>query len=116
MGNKSLCKRKFDCTRDKTHHKEQRKEHYWRNKRERANIEERNDDDDVNRDFQQEEVQRGMYAHIVYIKSIEFKFKLLFNIIDCNSYLMFFKKHKQICLIVSMKSLKPKLKKKLNHL
>jgi hypothetical protein len=93
MGNKSLCKRKFDRTRDETHHNEQRKEHYWRNKRERANIEERNDDD-VNRDFQQEEVQPGMHAHIVYIKSIEFKFKLLFNIIDCNSDLMFFKKHK----------------------
>jgi hypothetical protein len=93
MGNKSLHKRKFDRTRDETHHNEQRKEHYWRNKRERANIEERNDDD-VNRDFQQEEVQPGMHAHIVYIKSIEFKFKILFNIIDCNYDLMFFKKHK----------------------
>jgi hypothetical protein len=93
MGNKSLRKRKFDRTRDETHHNEQRKEHYWRNKRERANIEERNDDN-VNRDFQQEEVQPGMHAHIVYIKSIEFKFKILFNIIDCNYDLMFFKKHK----------------------
>jgi hypothetical protein len=71
MGNKSLCKRKFDRTRDETHHNEQRKEHYWRKKRERENIEERNDDD-VNRDFQQEEVQPGMHVHIVYIKSIEF--------------------------------------------
>jgi hypothetical protein len=71
MGNKSLCKRKFDRTRDETRHNEQRKEHYWRKKRERENIEERNDDD-VNRDFQQEEVQPGMHVHIVYIKSIEF--------------------------------------------
>ena len=90
MGNKSLCKRKFDHTQDETHHNEQRKGHYWRKKREHVNIEERNDDN-VNRDFQQEEVQPGMYAHIVYIKSIEFKFKILFNIIDCNYNLMFFK-------------------------
>ena len=93
MGNTSFCNRKFDLTRDETHHNEKRKEHYWRNKRERANIEERNGDN-VNRDFQQEEVQPGMHAHIVYIKSIEFKFKILFNIIDCNYNLMFFKKHK----------------------
>jgi hypothetical protein len=66
MGNKSLCKRKFDRTRD----------------------------DNVNIYFQQEEVQLGMHAHIVYIKSIEFKFKILFNIIDCNYDLMFFRKHK----------------------
>ena len=51
MGNKSLHKRKFDHTRDDTHQNKQRKEHYWINKRERANIEERNDDN-VNRDFQ----------------------------------------------------------------
>jgi hypothetical protein len=93
MGNKSLRKKKIDRTRDKTHHNKQRKEHHWRNKQECVNIEERNDDD-VNKYFQQEEVQLGMHAHIVYIKSIEFKFKLLFNIIDCNSDLMFFKKHK----------------------
>jgi hypothetical protein len=93
MGNKSLRKRKFDCTQDETHHNDQRKENYWRNKREHANIEERNDDN-VNRYFQQEEVQPGMHAHIVYIKSIEFKFKILFNIIDYNYDLMFFKKHK----------------------
>jgi hypothetical protein len=93
MGNKSLRKRKFDRTRDETLHNDQRKEHYWRNKRERENIEER-DDDNVNRDFQQEEVQLGMHAHIVYIKSIEFKFKILFYIIDCNYDLIFFKKNK----------------------
>jgi hypothetical protein len=75
MGNKSLHKRKFDHTRDETHHNEQRKEYYWRNNQEPANVEEINDDN-VNRDFQQEEVQPGMHAHIVYIKSIEFKFKI----------------------------------------
>jgi hypothetical protein len=32
MGNKILRKRKFDRTRDETHHNEQRKEHYWRKK------------------------------------------------------------------------------------
>jgi hypothetical protein len=64
MGNKSFFKRKFDRTRDDTHQNEQRKEHYWRKKRERANIEERNDDN-VNRDFQQEEVQPGMHAHMM---------------------------------------------------
>jgi hypothetical protein len=63
MGNKSLRKRKFDRTRDDTRQNEQRKEHYWRKKRERANIEERNDDN-VNRDFQQE-VQPGMHAHMM---------------------------------------------------
>jgi hypothetical protein len=93
MGKKSLRKRKFDRTRDDTHQNEQRKEHYWRKKQERANIEERNNDN-VNRDFQQEEFQPGMHAHIVYIKSIEFNFKILFNIIDCNYNLIFFKKHK----------------------
>ena len=93
MGNKGLCKIKFDHTRYKTHHNKQRKEHYWRNKQERANIEERNNDN-VNRYFQQEEVQTGMHAHIVHLQNVEFKFKLLFNIIDCNSNLMFFKKHK----------------------
>jgi hypothetical protein len=56
MGNTSLCKRKFDRTRDETRHNKQKKEHYWRKKRERPNIEERNDDN-VNRDFQQEEAQ-----------------------------------------------------------
>jgi hypothetical protein len=71
MGNKSLRTRKFDRTLDETCHNEQRKDNYWRKKRERENIEERNDDD-VNRDFQQEEVQLGMHVHIVYIKSIDF--------------------------------------------
>ena len=93
MRNKSLHKRKFDHNWDEIHHIEQRKEHYWRNKRERENIEERNDDN-VNRYFQQAEVQPGMHAHIVYIKSIEFKFKILFNIIDSDYDLMFFKKQK----------------------
>jgi hypothetical protein len=35
-----------------------------------------------------------MHAHIVYMKSIELKLKLLFNIIYYNFDLMFFKKHK----------------------
>ena len=39
MGNKSLRKRKFDHTRNDTRQNEQRKENYWRKKRERANIE-----------------------------------------------------------------------------
>jgi hypothetical protein len=55
MGNKIFCKRKYDRTRDDTHQIEQKKEIYWRNKQERANIEERNDDN-VNRDFRLEEV------------------------------------------------------------
>jgi hypothetical protein len=93
MGNICLRKRKFDRIRHETHPNDQRKEHYWRNKRECANIEEWNDDN-VNRYFQQEEVQPGMHAHVIYIKSIEFKFKILFNIIDCNYNLMFLKKHK----------------------
>jgi hypothetical protein len=85
-----LCKRKFDRTRDDTQQKEQRKDLYWRMKQERANIEERNDDN-FNRYFQQEEVQPGMHEHMmiehtthirtVFIKykiqSIEFKFKIL---------------------------------------
>jgi hypothetical protein len=50
MGNKSLRKRKFDRTRDDTRQIEQRKGIYRRNKQERANIEERNDDN-VNRYF-----------------------------------------------------------------
>jgi hypothetical protein len=69
MGNKSLRKRKFDLTRDETCHNEQRKENYWRKKREHENIEERNDDD-VNKDFRKEEVQLGMHVHIFYIRSI----------------------------------------------
>jgi hypothetical protein len=50
MGNKSLCKRKYDRTRDDTGQIEQRKELYRRMKQEHANIEEINDDN-VNRDF-----------------------------------------------------------------
>ena len=90
MGNKSLRKRKFDRTRDDTHQIEQRKEIYWRKKQERANIEERNDDN-ANRYFRQEEVQPGMHAHMMIehtthigtvfrkykIQSIEFKLKIL---------------------------------------
>ena len=64
MGNKSLCKRKYDPTRDDTRQIKQRKELYWRKKQERENIEERNDDN-VNRDFQQQEVQSGMHAHMM---------------------------------------------------
>ena len=85
-----LHKRKFDRTRDDTRQIEQRKELYWRNKWECANIEEKNYDN-VNRDFQQEEVQPGMHAHMMIehmthigivsikyiIQSIEFKFKIL---------------------------------------
>jgi hypothetical protein len=88
MGNKSLHKRKFDRTRDETYHNDQRKKHYWRNKQEHANIEERNNAN-VNRGFQREEVQLVMHAHIVYIKRIKYKFKIMFNIIDCNYDLMF---------------------------
>jgi hypothetical protein len=65
-------------------------EHYWRKKKELANIEKKNDDN-VNRNFQQEEVQPGMHAHMMIehtphigtvfrkyiIQSIEFKFKIL---------------------------------------
>jgi hypothetical protein len=57
MGNKSLWKRKYDRTRDDTHQIEQKKELYWRKKQECENIEEINDDN-VNRDFRQEEVQQ----------------------------------------------------------
>jgi hypothetical protein len=63
MGNKSLRKRKYDLTRDDTRQIEQRKELYRRKKQEHAYIEEINDDN-VNRDFRQEEVQPGMHAQI----------------------------------------------------
>jgi hypothetical protein len=90
MGNKSLRKRKFDRTRDDTCQIKQRKEFYWRKKHKRANIDERNDNN-VNRDFRQEEVQLGMHLHMMIehtthigtvsrnykIQSIEFKFKIL---------------------------------------
>jgi hypothetical protein len=90
MGNKSLCKRKYDRTRDDTRQIEQRKELYWRKRQERVNIEEINEDN-VNRDFQQEEVQPGMHAGMMIkhtthigtvfrkykIQSIEFKLKIL---------------------------------------
>jgi hypothetical protein len=69
MGNKSLRKRKYDRTRDDTRQIEQRKELYRRKKQERANIEEINDDN-VNRDFRQEEVQPGMHADMM-IKSTQ---------------------------------------------
>jgi hypothetical protein len=64
MGNKSLRKRKYDRTRDDTRQIEQRKELYRRKKQEHANIEEINDDN-VNRDFRQEEVQPGMHADMM---------------------------------------------------
>jgi hypothetical protein len=64
MGNKSLRKRKYDRTRDDTRQIEQRKELYKKKKQERANIEEINDEN-VNRDFRQEEVQRGMHADMM---------------------------------------------------
>jgi hypothetical protein len=90
MGNKSLCKRKYDRTRDDTRQIDQRKELYRRKKQERANIDEINDDN-VNRDFRQEEFQPGMHAHMMIehtthigtifrkykIQSIEFKLKIL---------------------------------------
>jgi hypothetical protein len=90
MGNKSLRKRKYDRTRYDTRQIEQRKELYRRKKQEHENIEEINDDN-VKRDFRQEEVQPGMHAdmmikhttHIgtIYrkykIQSIEFKLKIL---------------------------------------
>jgi hypothetical protein len=59
-----LRKRKYDRTRDDTRQIEQRKELYRRKKEERANIEEINDDN-VNRDFRQEEVQPGMHAYMM---------------------------------------------------
>ena len=64
MGNKSLHKRKYDRTRDDTRQIEQRKEFYRRKKQERVNIEEINDDN-VNRDFRQEEVQTGMHVDMM---------------------------------------------------
>jgi hypothetical protein len=64
MGNKSLRKRKYDRTRVDTRQIEQRKELYKKKKQERANIEEINDDN-VNRDFRQEEVQPGMHADMM---------------------------------------------------
>jgi hypothetical protein len=90
MGNKILRKRKYERTRDDTRQIEQRKELYWRKKQERANIEERNNDN-VNRHFRQEEVQPNMHTHMMIehtthigtlfrkykIQSIEFKFKIL---------------------------------------
>jgi hypothetical protein len=90
MGNKSLLKRKYDRTRDDTRQIEQRKEIYRRKKQERANIEEINNDN-VNRDFRQEEVQPGMHVDMMIkhtthigtvfrkykIQSIEFKLKIL---------------------------------------
>ena len=90
MGNKSLCKRKIDRTRDDIHQIEQRKELYQRKKQEHANIQEINNDN-FNRDFWQEEVQPGMHAHMMIehtthigtvfrkykIQSIEFKLKIL---------------------------------------
>jgi hypothetical protein len=93
MGNKSLRKIKYDRTQDDTRQIDQRKEIYRRKKQERANIEEINDDN-VNRDFRQEEVQPGMHAdmmikHMTHIgtvfrkykiQSIEFKLKILYII------------------------------------
>jgi hypothetical protein len=64
MGNKSLRKRKYDRTRDDTHQIEQRKDLYRKKKQERANIEEINDDN-VNRDFRQEEAQPGMHTDMM---------------------------------------------------
>jgi hypothetical protein len=90
MENKSLCKRKYDRTRDDTRQIEQRKDLYRRKKQERANIEEINDDN-INRYFRQEEVQLGMHENMMIqhtthigtvfrkykIQSIEFKLKIL---------------------------------------
>ena len=84
MGNKILRKRKYDRTRDDTRQIKQRKELYRRKKQEI-------NDDNVNRDFQQEEVQPGMHADMMIkhtthigtvfrkyrIQSIELKFKIL---------------------------------------
>jgi hypothetical protein len=80
MGNKSLHKRKYDRTRDDTHQIEQRKEIYQRKKQEHANIEEINDDN-VNRNFRQEEVQPGMHAdmmikHTTHIGTVFRKYKI----------------------------------------
>ena len=64
MGNKSLNKIKYDHTQDDTRQIEQRKELYRRKKWEHANIQEIIDDN-VNRDFRQEEVQIGMHAYMM---------------------------------------------------
>jgi hypothetical protein len=64
MGKKSLRKRKYDRTRDDTRQIEQRKELYRRKKQECTNIEEINNDN-VNRDFRQEEFQPGMHAYMM---------------------------------------------------
>jgi hypothetical protein len=107
MGNKSLRKRKYDRTRDDTCQIEQRKDLYRRKKQERANIEEINDDN-VNIDFQQEEVQPGMHTdmmikHMTHwdcihkVQNSKYRIQIkniVNNIIDCNYNLMFFKKHK----------------------
>ena len=80
MGNKSLRKRKYYRTQDDTRQIEQRKELYRRKKQECANIEEINDDN-VNRDFQQEEVQSGLHAdmmikHTTHIRIVFRKYKI----------------------------------------
>ena len=62
-GKQKFWQEKYDHTRDDTRQIEQRKELYRRKKQEHANIEEINDDN-VNRDFRQEEVEPGMYTHI----------------------------------------------------
>jgi hypothetical protein len=103
MGNKSLHKRKYDCTRDYTRQIEQRKELYQRKKQEHANIEEINDDN-VNRHFRQEEDQPGMHENMMiknmtHIGTVFRKYKIQIknivnNIIGCNYNLMFFKKQK----------------------
>jgi hypothetical protein len=64
MGNKSLRKIKYDRTRDDTCQIEKRKDLYRRKKQEHVNIEEINDDN-VNRDFRQEEVQPSMHADMM---------------------------------------------------
>ena len=68
MGNKSLCNRKFDHTRDYSRQIDQRKELYRRKKQEHANIEEINDDN-VNRDFRQEEVQPGICSEPIALQA-----------------------------------------------
>jgi hypothetical protein len=107
MGNKILRKRKYDRTRDDTCQIEKRKDIYQRKKQEHANIEEINDDN-VNRDFRQEEVQSGMHtdmmikhtAHWDCIQKVQnskyiIQIKNIVNhIIDYNYNLMFLKKHK----------------------
>jgi hypothetical protein len=107
MGNKSLCKRKYDRTQDNTRQIEQRKELYRRKKQERANIDEINDDN-ANRDFRHEEVQPCMHTDMVIkhtthwdciqkVQNSKYRIQIkniVNNIIDCNYNLMFFKKHK----------------------